>query len=1222
MMRTHFAADIIHMYGLKSIGKTQIKNMALIHHPSYCFLQYISSHVADLKSEVFEELLKHLCHRAEEFREVIKSNMRRQMFTELFLHCDSGKVKALDRQRILALLETFYDQSSHTARSLLRNPRQWPLTEFEEIEWSEFWGDTDIKKHIYEDFDELLLRMNMLAAEKLAGKTQEMEDQNLPQQQSETSADQEPSPESATEPGTQLASEQETSREQRPHRESLTGQEQGKGLRKSSVSGQGSRRASAVEPRLHRGSVAEQGSRRSSASEQTQQRGSVAGQESLRSSVSEQESQTGQDSNRESVSEQESQRGSVTEEEGSQRGSVSEPVQRRTSITGQRRKSSADTGSRRGSEAGSRKGSGVEQGQRKGSGGQRKVSGGRKMSFSEYGPHKESITEEPQSEAEQGPPIDTILEEQDADSTSQKSDTLKESEASEFDKMESQEEKSLRVINEKEQAAMDSQQGEDAPTYSKDDGPPGSVKDQLPETSKEDSQKDKACDPKPQQIEGKQWSGEFSVFDWNMKHVQSEDEKQAKLIYADSRFTDLHAIIRNIQTYKEIKGRSAFDGVSLNLIQFVQLLETFVGEDTPLTVSQSLASFLQKNYFETKQEKMKVLEQVRQNAFQIRRVLLLEALFQKWDNNGSGFLNLSEVDDLLYTYKEGMERESMKKAKLHIQFPKSHPGHEVKLSSKQFQRYIELVVSELRGNEDQILDSVVEFLMSALERSHTEGLRNCARRKWLHQIQHAAETSGVSLEPVYTETFRALTQDAEAHGNKKISAHISLLEENILLPERGDVLLRNVACTLDDAPFVLNKVLYRDMKGISFTVVDEGKPIHVPQVQHHGNIFFWNNSRSKKEHNGSFLALPLQDVYMRIFGVLAVDTLRDPHEINIFLPHEIKFYQGVANAFSTAYHYVHSREHVLHTVITGIRWLFSMTSGINSITTYFVEPSSEKESYVLRKMMVTGYLGLTEVHTEPPTISRKSCIFRDFLFKCIDTSEVILASTSGETHIAIPLRERTREAMGVLDVNIGQTRMLVYQEYKDLQKMTKMIQNASDEILGEFSGEIMKNEVIEMEKTGEVTRAGILFFRTMLQELRECLQLLTSMDFVSLLLYEHRPHTDSTSLHDFESQDMEANVVLVHDILKGVILFSQQDIESSKDLEEWEKWKFYINKCLVEDLCVFDPTASNVKVNVQLVLNYTQGPRLLDAYIASRLPLQLCKLCTAQRCPTEEVNGS
>lgn len=79
----------------------------------------------------------------------------------------------------------------------------------------------------------------------------------------------------------------------------------------------------------------------------------------------------------------------------------------------------------------------------------------------------------------------------------------------------------------------------------------------------------------------------------------------------------------------------------------------------------------------------------------------------------------------------------------------------------------------------------------------------------------------------------------------------------------------------------------------SFTVVDEGKPIHVPQVQHHGNIFFWNNTRSKNEYNGSFLALPLQDAYMRIFGVLAVDTLRDPREINIFLPHEIRFYQVI-----------------------------------------------------------------------------------------------------------------------------------------------------------------------------------------------------------------------------------------------------------------------------------------------------------------------------------------
>nr|XP_034360910.1 EF-hand calcium-binding domain-containing protein 5 [Arvicanthis niloticus] len=1169
--------------------------------------KYVSSYVMDLKSEVFEEFLKHLCHRADEFREIIMTDLRRQSFAELFLQCDSGKVMALDRQRTLALLEAFYDQCSSTTRSLLRNPRQWPFVEFEEIELTEFWGDMDIKKHIYEDFDALLLKMNLLVAEKFADKLSENND--LPQEQREISTEQELPSDSATEPGT---APQLTSQE-KPHRVSLTGQRQGKGPRKTSasrqgasrgsVAQQGSRRSSAVEQTKQRGSVAEQGSRRSSVVEQAQQRGSVAEQGSRRSSAMEQEPPTEQEPNRDSVPEQESRGGSNTEGE-SQRGSISEPGQRRASITGQRRKSSVDDASSS-SEAGPRRGSVADQGQRRGSGGSRKGSAGRKMSASEYGPHQESITEEPLVESEQGPQIDTIQEEQDADSAPQlEGGALKEDKTSEFNKMESQETEPLGLINE-EQVPMDSEQQEEAPISSKKERPSGSSqKDRLSGTSKRDSQKDKACEPKPQHIEGKKWSGEFLICDWKMKHVKSEDEEQAKLICDDPRFTDLHATIRNFQAYKGIRGRSAFNGVSLNLLQFVQLLETFVGEDTSYSVSKNLTSFFQKNYSETKQEKIKALEQARQNSFRVRRKILLEALFDKWDNDGSGFLKLNEVDNLLYTYKEGMERESMKKAKLHIKFPKPSPGHEVKLSSKQFRRYIELVVSELRGNEDQVLESVVEFLMGSLERSHVEGLRNCARRKWLHQIQYAAETSGVSLEPVYTETFRALTQDAEAHGNKKISAHISLLEENVLLPERGNVLLRNVACTLDDAPFVLNKVLYRDMKGISFTVVDEGKPIHVPQVQHHGNIFFWNSSRSKNEHNGSFLALPLQDAYMRIFGVLAVDTLRDPHNINIFLPHEIRFYQGVASAFSTAYHHVHSREHILHSVLTGIRWLFNMTSGITTITTYFIEPSSEQEDYILRNMMVTDHLGLAEIHTDPPVISRNSCIFRDFLFKCTDTSEVILASSGGETHIAIPLRQRTKEAMGVLDVNIGQSRMLVYQEYKDVQKMMKMIQNVTYEILGEFTGEIEKTMVLEMEKAGEVKRAGILFFRVMLQELQECLRLLDSMDFVSLLLYEHKHHVDSV-FQDISSQEIEANVALVHNILKAVILFSQQEKESFRDLEEWERWKFHINKYLVEEICVLDPTASNVEVNMGLITRYIQDHSRVQVWKFGNIVIEL-----------------
>lgn len=39
-------------------------------------------------------------------------------------------------------------------------------------------------------------------------------------------------------------------------------------------------------------------------------------------------------------------------------------------------------------------------------------------------------------------------------------------------------------------------------------------------------------------------------------------------------------------------------------------------------------------------------------------------------------------------------------------------------------------------------------------------------------------------------------------------------------------------------------------------------------------------------------------------------------------------------------------------------------------------PLFKGSAYVLRNMMVTGPLGLTEIHKNPPTIFRKTCMFR------------------------------------------------------------------------------------------------------------------------------------------------------------------------------------------------------------------------------------------------------
>ncbi|NXT73846.1 EFCB5 protein, partial [Zapornia atra] len=526
----------------------------------------------------------------------------------------------------------------------------------------------------------------------------------------------------------------------------------------------------------------------------------------------------------------------------------------------------------------------------------------------------------------------------------------------------------------------------------------------------------------------------------------------------------------------------------LNLPQFVQLMETFVGEGVSLPAVKRLIAFIKEEYKQTEEEKMEQLEKLHHISCLEQRKLLLEALFEKWDNNASGFLDLEEVDAVLSTFKEGMEKEALRKAKQHLCSCYPQLSRVRKLSPKAFQAFLELVASEVTGDENEAIDNLVEFLTRNVERSPTECLQSLTRRKWLHSIQQAAETSGASMEPVYKAVFKALSQDAEAHGdNKKISAYIALLEENQVSPERGQILLHYVACTADDAPYVLNQILYRDMKGVSFAAVEEGKPIHVPRVQLHGNIHFWNYDRPVEERKGSLLVLPLHDARWRVFGILGLDTIRDQGEKTIFLTQEISFYQGVSHAFSKAYHHICTLENILQMTVAALEWLYPRTPSIHTVTTYLVEPGKDKTcEYTLRKVISTDNTGQKEIHSSSVPLLRKESLSRDYLFKCIDSSEVIHTSVCGEYHIAVPLRDLSGQALGIFDIGTGHHQKLPPHEHKDLQKMLKMAQAACSEILKISSDEREPTYVLEAEHVANLRHTGILFYRLMLQDLREC----------------------------------------------------------------------------------------------------------------------------------------
>ncbi|XP_060124303.1 EF-hand calcium-binding domain-containing protein 5 isoform X2 [Zootoca vivipara] len=726
---------------------------------------------------------------------------------------------------------------------------------------------------------------------------------------------------------------------------------------------------------------------------------------------------------------------------------------------------------------------------------------------------------------------------------------------------------------------------EGVPGPSKRPGQKLSVSDLLSLPSGLDSE---MCEKAPQKIYGKIWSGDLETADLSFMYTDYGKEIREDWNNESTRFPDLRMNMIEIQARGPPSTVSSFDKESLNPPQFVQLMETFVGEETNLSNVKRLVKFVKEGYVQTEKEKISQMERIHQNSFLVRQQLLLAALFEKWDNECSGFLDMQEVDAVLSTFKEGMEQEALNKAKLQLPIPQWHPSGIVKLSQRDFQTYMELVASELTGNEDEVLDNMVEFLMMSVERSHTERLRGSARRKWLLKIEHAAMTNGGCIQPVYDVLFKVLCRDTDAHGDsKKISAYIALLEYNLVFPERGDILLHYVACTEEDAPYVLNQSLFMDMEGVSFAAALDDKPIHVPRVHLHGNIHFWNKDRPPEERKGSFLVLPLEDIRRRVFGVLGLDTLQDKNEKTIFVPHEIRFYQGIANTFSIAYHHIRTKESIMQVIITAMGWLFTRVSQLQTVTTYFMEPGEDRmHDYTLRKVMSSDLNEPVEVHLPPgPVVRRRDNIFRDYLFKCIDCSVVVTIFVFEEHHIAVPLRNQMGQAIAVFDLNLGGRQKLPTCEHRDLEKMLRTIQSAVCEILKEDSGEKDPFFVLEAEYVGDWRRGGVLFYRYMLQELQNCIWNLDPfLSFSEIRCFEKPPN-------------------LVHTILKCVLLILYPQWAGTQEVEDWNCCIEKIDGELIENICYFDPTAPYVEVRPETLYSCLHDMDLYFPRKHSRKPL-------------------
>ncbi|KAJ7309104.1 hypothetical protein JRQ81_008432 [Phrynocephalus forsythii] len=1028
------------------------------------FVEYLLSYVKNFSSDQFQLLLKHLLQCANDARNVIRHDVWRRMFLRLFFDCDYGKVGLLDRPRVLSLLESYSDHALERDRKGYRDPKKWPITELDDIDLTEFWGD--------------------LKDDEVSSEPPSLQLPTPPRRLSEEAAaldlilknilsevEMAVFPEARNAPAGSAAAIQEDGRLER--KESATGEGSQATLERATRE-ESERPAAQLGP----GEPEVPGEHRPAA-------------ESAEGPTAEAGVGLG-------------------EEEGGPKATPPKPPE----LVRERQEAEGDATRLHGRMEQPGYGTSLSE----------LAASLQKLLDQELSPDREDGSKE----EEGGPAAAT-----DADAWGAKA------------------------------GAQEEQAEETEPAVAGEAGP-----------REEDTGQAAA---EENQAPGAGATGELQASDLSFKYTDYGKEVREDWDNENSRFPDLRMNMIEMQARGPPSSTSAFEKDSLNLPQFVQLMETFVGEEAPLPSLKKLVRFVKEGYVQTEKEKIHprslfppafFLWQVRRNYFLAWKELLIAALFEKWDNECSGFLDMKEVDAVLSTFKEGMEQEALNKAKLQLPIPQWHPSGAVKLTQKDFHAYIELVVSELTGNEDEVLDNVVEFLMTAVERTHLERLRGSARRKWLLGIEHTARSSGGCLEPVYQAVFKALCRDADAHGEgKKISASIAVLEYNLVAPARGDLLLRYVACTEEDAPYVLNQALFMDMKGVSFAAALEDKPIHVPRVQLHGNIHFWNHTRPAQERKGSFLVLPLEDVRRRVFGVLGLDTLRDKSGQAIFVPHEIRFYQGVANSFSIAYHHIRTRDSLMQVILTALEWLSGRGLALQSITAYFMEPGESRVyDYTLRKVLTSDLKGQVDIPPPPgPVLCRKDDLFRDYLFKCADCSLVATACVYEEHHVAVPLRNPKGQAVLVFDLNLGPRQMLPLCEHKDLQKMLKMVQAATCEILKEDCGDLEPYYVLEAEYVGDWRRGGVLFYRFMLQDLQNCIWNLDPwVSFGEIRCFEQPPP-------------------LVHAILKCVLLVLYPQWAGTEEVENWNSCIEKFDGELIENICYFDPTAAYVEVRPEIL---------------------------------------
>ncbi|XP_063722704.1 EF-hand calcium-binding domain-containing protein 5-like isoform X2 [Symsagittifera roscoffensis] len=595
----------------------------------------------------------------------------------------------------------------------------------------------------------------------------------------------------------------------------------------------------------------------------------------------------------------------------------------------------------------------------------------------------------------------------------------------------------------------------------------------------------------------------------------------------------------------------AFNENMLSSDQFSLLIENFLGEGCEDKLLYSFISYISTYYLEGEEDKLYRINKLNSDAKERFGKYILEALFSTWDIDGKGYVELPHFISVAEKYKGGAEQEALE---LGLDDFGAVPDNQ--LTQPMFVDLVSDIIQHLAGGEEQ-LQSYVQFLTDSVDKSHEEKIRGMARRKWLEEITAVAHSTG-DMETVYRAVFNALYKDAEAHGrNKKICSNVCMLESNPAAdddsPDIPSKLLRCVAATSDDAPFMLGERITETEENISFPAMAQKEMIHVPKVRSHGSVHYWNPRRSDRD--GSLIVCPILDSRRSAYGTLAVDTLRTQNKENrIFLQHELAFVQGVAQKFHEAFSLIDMKRRSLKIVESCIKWIKDNCPTVKEVTFYLVEsnPLQVESPFTLRMMCGSDYDGKVTYFKKTKALALRDNMFKEYLYKAVSNSETVIGEMLSQFHMACPIRDPDGFSKAVMDINLGQTDTLNKMEKIELTRLLSIQQDAFHYMTEEAQGKTTTHAALEIEKDMGALSVEILFERMMLLEMRSLVKEIGGETFAEMKSYNQPPET----------------AVQIVDILIELFL-----AKNKEQFNNWNSKKLVLSSEMLKKVAAFDPTA-------------------------------------------------